>query len=288
MLGRVALRPGCRVKRLSSGLSRPRPEQPSQLPYWHPRVGPWVGHSPVSTASFTRNIAQRTVSYFERYPFVKYSILLCVTVLGASMAVESYAKHKKKQQPQILSLPPQVGHATLPRPAEVDTLWKRVRRLRKRGLGVLYVVGPSGAGKTELVCQYGKHFIEQTLNITHRFRISKPPVLYLNGSSCEQLQTSLREAALSLGVQEGSLQPQGREGEELLSLARAVQQKLAANKVPWLIVVDHLTPMTQPAFATLFHAGAVKWNWSMGHVVVTTQDAAPEEGGECVVHIDRM
>lgn len=287
MFGRVALRRGCRVMRPCTGLRRAWPEQASQLPYWHPRVGVWVGHSSVSTASFTRNIAQRTVSYFERYPFVKYSILLCVTVLGASMAVESYTKHKKKQQPQILSLPPQVGHATLPRLAEVGTLWKRVRSLRRNGQGVLYVVGPPGTGKTELVCQYSKHFIEQTLNITHRFRISKPPVLYLNGSSCEQLQISLREAALSLDVQESSLQPQGGEGEGLLSLARAVQQKLAANKVPWLIVVDHLTPVTRPVFVTLFHAGTVKWNWSMGHVVVTTQDAAPEGGGESVVHIDR-
>ena len=219
------------------------------------------------------NVYKRTINYFNNYPFVKYSILLCAAVLGGSLAFESYGRHRKKLQPQILSLPAQVAHATLPRPTELHRLRETVRAAKRRGEGVVYLVGPSGSGKTEIACQYGRQFIEQTHNFTYRFRITKPAVLYLNGTSSHQLRVSLQEAALCLGIK-GSGSKKGDGG--LLSLARAVQEKLAANKVPWLIIVDNLTPSATPTFQSLFHSSDMDWNWGMGHVVVTSCQAATE------------
>ena len=155
---------------------------------------------------------------------------------------------------------------------------------------MVYVVGPSGTGKTELVCQYGRQFIEQTLNFTHRFRVAKPAVLYLDGSSPHLLYLSLREAALSLGVGEESLQAKPHEGEtwsEMRMLAGALREKLARNKVPWLIIVDNLTSATERDAAAIFQTGELEWDWGLGHVVATTQGAVPERGRECVVNMER-
>lgn len=231
-----------------------------------------------------RNLFRRTVNYFNDYPFVKYSILLCVTVLGGSLAFESYSKHRKKQQPQVLSLPAQVRHSTLPRPTELRQLRDAVRTARRKGEGVVYLVGPPGSGKTEIMCQYGKQFIEQTHNFTYRFRITKPAVLYLNGTSPQQLLISLQEAALCLSVKSSG--PESREGsvDDAVSLAMAVQEKLTANKVPWLIVVDNLTPCATPTFRSLFHSSDMKWNWAMGHVVVSTRQSVTE--GDSLVSTD--
>ena len=242
-----------------------------------------LGRSQLSTAVLNPlNIYQRAVNYLNDYPFVKYSIVLCAVVLGGSLAVEKYSQHRKKQQPQILSLPAQVGHTTLPRAKELARLQEAVKKARRKDKGVVYVTGPSGSGKTVLTSQYGKHFVEQTHNFTYRFRISKPTVLYLNGSSHEQMCVSLQEAALCLGVKGNGLQSQPTPrspvdasgqatDEQLLELARAVQEKLVSNKVPWLVVVDDLSPPATPIFDMLFSTGVVEWNWDMGHVVVSTQ-----------------
>ena len=221
------------------------------------------------------SVYQRTVQYFRDYPFVKYSLLVCGVVLGGSLAFESYSKHKKKLLPQVLSLPPHVGHPTLPRPAELGRLREAARQARRGGHGVVYLVGPAGSGKTELACQYGRWFMDQNLNFTHRFRISKPTVLCLDGGSGPQLLNSLREAAMCLGIRE--LEGGGGD-DEMATLAGAVQKKLAANGVPWLIIIDNLTKSATPSFESVFHFGSVEWNWRVGQVVVTSREPPPAGG----------
>ena len=259
--------------------------KPGHAPYTPNHAHLRTGSAHLSTATLSPlYLYRRTVGYFNDYPFVKYSILLCAVVLGGSVAFESYSKHRKKQQPQILCLPPHVEHETLPRPAEVRRLQEALRRARGRGEGVVFLTGASGSGKTEIACQYGKQFIEQTHNFTYRFRISKPTVLCLNGSSCEQLHVSLQESALCLGITNSTAPKEGGSGDGLVVLAKAVQEKLSENKVPWLIVVDNLTPDATPTFQSLFHSGGIKWNWALGHVVVTTLQVATQ--GDSVVSID--
>lgn len=239
----------------------------------------------LSTSSLhPSSLYRRTVDYFNNYPFVKYSILLCGVVLGGSLIFESYSKHKKKLLPQILSLPPRVAHQTQPRLAELRRLREVWRVARRRGEGVVYVVGPPGSGKTELVCQYGQQFIQQTLNFTYRFRICKPAVLCLDGRSLDQLKLGLQEAAMCLGVRQlDTEQERGEEGD-VVTLARAVQTKLKANGVPWLIIVDNLTQSATPTFESLFRSKDLDWDWRVGHVVVTSHQPPPSEAG-AVFHI---
>jgi hypothetical protein len=263
-----------------------RATRPSKLHNTNQSFGPTPSSIPSSAHLSMSSLApgslyRRTVDYFNNYPFVKYSLLLCGVVLGGSLVFESYSKHKKKLLPQILSLPPRVGHRTLPRPAELGRLREVWRDTRRRGEGVVYVVGPPGSGKTELVCQYGQQFIQQTGNFMYRFRICKPAVLCLDGSSGTQLQLSLQEAAMCLGIREEDTQPVGgEEGRDLLVLAKTVETKLRANGVPWLIIVDNLTQETRPVFESVFHSrDLVNWDWRVGHVVVTCRQPPPEVGG---------
>ena len=146
----------------------------------------------------------------------------------------------------------------------------------------MYLVGPPGSGKTELVCQYGQQFIEQTHNFTYRFRITKPAVLHLNGTSPDQLHSSLIEVALCLGVSQPGESLEG--GGDLVSLARVVEEKLRANGVPWLLILDNLTPASLPAFQSVFHSSDLDWDWRMGHVMVTSSQPLSEEE-EAVVDI---
>ena len=202
-------------------------------------------------------------------------------VLGGSLAFESYSKHKKKLLPQILSLPPRARHLTQPRLGELRRLREVWREARRRGEGVVYIVGPPGSGKTELACQYGQQFIQQSLNVTHRFRICKPAVLCLEGSTSDGLKLGLQEAAVCLGIRELDTQTVGGdEGEqEVLALAKTLQNKLKANGVPWLIIVDNLTLATQQMFQSVFHSSEVEWDWGLGGVLVTSSVQPPPPGG---------
>ena len=200
-------------------------------------------------------------------------------------------KIKKKKSPEVLVYPPRVGHYIVARTDEVESVHQKVTSLRKRGRGILCVVGPAGSGKTELVRQYAEYFSEKGRKWWGRG--AKPIVLYVNGSSAALFKSTLSESASNIGADDvtppdpkesSSLDERGagvsqtsREAgqtrfEELAGIARVLQRTLASQNLPWLIVVDGLRPDAVECFSTTFlGVGAGEGcGWGSGQVVVTT------------------
>ena len=192
------------------------------------------------------------------------------------MGFEYFTKMKKKKLPAVVSFPPSVGHFVVERKSDLEALKKKLNAARRQGSAVVYVTGPSGSGKSMLAYQYAKQFSEES---SGGFRRSlKLTLLYLNGSTGDQLESTLRQAALNAGLKESDIRGGENESQARLSaISRALWSKLTANKVPWLIVVDDLHSEVYPAFAAAFTSTDEERDWGRGGVVVTTRGPLPDD-----------
>ena len=211
----------------------------------------------------------KVVQTLKNDPFIKLSLSLCVIVLGGTLAFELYNKFKKKKTCSICLLPPTFSHHSIKRTALLGQLEDKLHEVRAKnnGRSVLYVTGPTGCGKTQLLYQYCNQFIA-----SHQFkwfglkRVS-PVVLYLDGTSPDTLTLSLTEAAKEMGVG-GVLPP-----EDNFS---TIMSNLALKQVPWLLVVDNLTEKTKktPSFTLLakYMLNSALGTPCKGTVIVASQD----------------
>lgn len=233
-----------------------------------------------STAAPARpNIIKRVGKFLRDNPFTKFSLALCGIVLGLSLAVEFYNKVKKKRAPEVIVHLPRVGHYTVDRPGEVAEIERCLSSLRSRAtVPVVIITATSGAGKSELVAQFAKKFVETS---TKWFGLKSvtPTVLFLNGTNEQTFELSLREAALAIGLKDGDFKaPKDSTQTELTSIATALHSKLSENKVPWLLVVDNLTEQVHPSFSSTFAAlpcDTSGWSQTTGSIVVTTNRPLP-------------
>ena len=215
------------------------------------------------------SIFQRARQYIRDNPYTKFSLTLCAIVLGLSVAVELVKKYKKRKVPSIVGSLPTVGHYTIQRSHEVTDISSRLKSLdNHRSVPLVFVTGPSGIGKTELVSQYIKVY---TASCTKWFGLKsmQPIVLFVNGGNKSTFDLSLRDAAVSLGLKEADL-----EMEEQSSLLSLVHSRLEERKLPWLIVVDGLDDSLvsdlMSVVANLPHSSSSDWSSPTGGVVITT------------------
>ena len=225
------------------------------------------------TSPVQLSIFQRALKYIRDNPYTKFSLTLCAIVLSLSVAVELGKKYKKKKPVSIVGSMPAVGHYTVQRSSEVTTITNKLKSLHNgRGVPLVFVTGPSGIGKTELVSQYVKVYTESCTKWLG-LKSVQPVVLFINGRNKTTFDLSLRDAAISLGLKEGDFDSE----QPLLS---RVHSRLVERNLPWLIVVDGLDDSLvadlTSVVATLPQSS--DWNSSTGGVVVTTTSTqVPQE-----------
>lgn len=217
------------------------------------------------------SIFQRAQQYIRDNPYTKFSLTLCVIVLGLSIAIELVKKYKKKKPPSIVGSLPTVGHYTIQRSSEVGDISRRLKSLdnNHRGVPLVFVTGPSGVGKTEVVSQYIKLY---TASCTKWFGLKsvQPIVLFINGRNKSTFDLTLRDAAVSLGLNEADF-----DRAQQLPLLSQIHSRLVERKLPWLIVVDGLDDNLVSDFMSVVGdlprpSSSPDWSSPTGGVVVTT------------------
>ena len=242
------------------------------------------------------NIFQRARKYVRDNPYTKFSLTLCAIVLGLSVAIELVKKYKKKKPPSIVGSLPTVGHYTIQRSSEVGSISGKLKSLdgsNHRGVPLIFVTGPSGVGKTEIVSQYVKLY---TASCTKWFGLKsvQPIVLFINGRNKLTFDLSLRDAAVSLGLNEAEFDREDQRQQSSLPILSQIHSKLVEKKLPWLIVVDGLDEESLVSDLSSVVGGlpcpssSASSDWSSptgGVVITTTAAAAPQVPQENILAV---
>lgn len=220
-------------------------------------------HRPFSQAVGTRkftpenlNPLQKAHKYIRDNPYTKFSLTICAIVLGLSITVELFKRFKKKKSPAVALYPPKVGHFTVKRQdllKKIDRIVDLVTKQKGPDCPVLNIKGEPGSGKSELVHQYVLQFINTRSSKWFGLHSVHPVVLYVNGSSADLFESSLKEAAFSLGIKDSDLEV-ATSVSMVRGLSAAIRSKLFEGNCPWLIVVDNLTKEAHRCYTDAFHS----------------------------------
>ena len=209
----------------------------------------------------TESLVQRAIRTVKHDPFVKLSLSLCAMVVGGSLFMEGYKKLKKNLSPTMISLPPGFSHHSIKRESLLQCVYDQLKACKQKELPtVLYVTGPQGCGKTELVRQFcTNHHGKSWLGL----KVVPSMVISLNAGTPHLLKLSIEEIASKFGVLEKTLNP-----HEMLSMVLA---KISSSNSPWVLVVDNLTPRSDVLFRTLVDKCLLNISSPDGLVLVTTR-----------------
>lgn len=231
------------------------------------------GNAP-PTSSAQLSLFQRVRKYIRDNPYTKFSLTLCAIVLGLSIAVELGKKYKKKKPPNIVGTLPSVRHFTIQREIEVAEIDGKLKSLRKKGeFPVVYLTGSPGSGKSQLVSQYIKVF---TASCYKWFGLKsvQPVVLYISGKNRVTFDLSLKETALSLGLNEAEFD------SSYSTIFPNIFSRLKESKLPWLVVVDGLSGSLLSELTALIESMSHNSDGNSlagGVVVTTTTRHVPQE-----------
>lgn len=218
----------------------------------------------------TTGLLQRALKMIQNDPFVKLSLSLCVLIVGGTLVMELYNKLKKNTAPTVFMLPFGFAHHSVKRESLLLQLHARLQKLRsqsKSQVPVLYVTGPPASGKTELIRQFCKHYVDISKK-WFGYKSVSPVVMCLDAGSPQLLHLSLIEAASNLGLYQPSTT------DDAFS---SILLELSTRKLPWLLVVDNLTGDTKSCFQALTTKYLSKSSHGNGAILVTTNSTLEEQ-----------
>lgn len=230
----------------------------------------WKSPCRLSSTRIWRSGSAKLVQTLKNDPFIKLSLSLCVIVLGGTLVIELHNKFKKKTSHAVCLLPPTFAHQAVKRSSLLGQLGDELQKVRDEkhsGCPVLYITGPAGCGKTQLLHQYCDQYVRSHQYKWLGLKRVSPVVLYLDAASPDILASSLTEAVKQIGL------------KDALSLdenVSALVSSLNLKQVPWLLVVDNLTEKTkmEPPFTLLAeHVATLDSDSNKeGSVLVASQD----------------
>lgn len=192
----------------------------------------------LSTAKSWRSGGAKLAQTIKNDPFVKLSLSLFVIVVGGTAVLEIYNKFKKRSTQAVSALPPSFGHRAVKRVSLLRQIEKKLHEVANKsdeGCPVLYVTGPAGCGKTQVLNQFCTHFIQAHQYKWFGLKRVFPIVIYLDASSPASLALTVTMAMKALSMKE----------EKVLERnVSAMMECLKKQQVPWLLMIDGFTDKT--------------------------------------------
>ncbi len=147
--------------------------------------------------------------------------------------MEVYNKFKKRTCRAARVFPPSFSHYAVNRMALVKALDKELKKASVANDGsccpIVYIAGPEGSGKTQLLYQFSHYFLESHQRKWLGLKHVDPVVVYLDATSTSSLCLSVAVALRALGIkEEGNLDHN----------IDAMMKCLSGQQVPWLLMVD--------------------------------------------------
>lgn len=141
-------------------------------------------------------------SYLDKDPFIKVSLVFVGVVFAMSLMIEVYLKlQKKKKDAKMQStaiLPPKPSTAVIYRTEMLSHLANLLADQQRHALPrAIFITGPAGSGKTELLRQHAEQFSK---NHHSRSTEKKPQVIVVDANSFDSLELSLMHGLSVLGI----------------------------------------------------------------------------------------
>ena len=206
------------------------------------------------TSTQQQSMLNKVRSYLDKDPFIRVSLVFVGAVFVMSLMIEAYLKLQKRNKDAKLQsravFPPKPSSAVTHRTVMVSHLAQLLKDRQNHSLpSAVFVTGPAGSGKTELLRQYAVRF-----SLCHRGKSTerKPKVIVLDAKCLDSLELSLMHGLHVLGI-------------PYLHVAELLTSTICANSVvkcqkflhllvtemsscaqPCLLIIDDVAEKTMP------------------------------------------
>jgi len=208
------------------------------------------------TSTQQKSMLTKVRSYLDKDPFIRVSLVFVGAVFAISLLIEAYLKLQKRNKDAKLQsraiFPPKPSSAVTHRTVMVSHLAQLLKDQENHSLpSAVFVTGPAGSGKTELLRQHAVRF-----SLCHRGKSTekKPNVIVLNAKSLDSLELSLLHGLHVLGI------PYLHVAELFTSSARAnrgvkcqkflnlLVNEMSSCAQPCLLIIDDVAEKTMPCY----------------------------------------
>lgn len=178
-----------------------------------------------------------------------------------------------KVLPSIEILPGKPFHVTHRREKEIQKIEDALNQLRpqnasNRMVTGVFVKGPPGCGKTQLVRQFGEKYMKERAGC--EVEAPRRIVATLHAQTPESMLKSYKELHKKLEILK-EFEERGSLRERIKAYSDSVKNHLSESSSVWLLIVDNLT--VNDPLKEFWPTPEEKSPWGDGVVLITTQDS---------------